>query len=364
MNWLLKFGSRLRMEELHRLHQQAEGKPQCANLALVEKSSIPAPSIEIANDDPPHSQCTSTALTATAEDTIPPTAISGSQTSCQPHSVHKHADPCEPVDPTLRTDVHAAITDTPLRTPPCDSWTPPTPLRTPPSGQPTATQPQRICTQTPHASQAEWPVAEERQLERESSHGVEADDMRLGEGLSRATWGRRLEKLDPIDLIKALTITVPTQRHIPKSFQGPFRAILMDMLSMAQQTGDWRTRERAEKLLLLLPRRVLRAPPPPERRARNKEAYTMHRFQKSLQGKWSELLEAEEREGRRSLPQMETPAEKASKIIGAPRQWELDEGHCAVDLLRSGAEDGGHSEHDHGDAQTQRRPAFPKDLTT
>ena len=109
--------------------------------------------------------------------------------------------------------------------------------------------------------------------------------MRLGEEFTRAAWRRRL--LDPIDLTKALSMTVPTQRHIPKSFQGPFRAILMDLLSMintAQQTGDWTTRERAGKLLLLLPRCVLRAPPPPEpqeqpsRRARNKETYTMQCF--------------------------------------------------------------------------------------
>ena len=34
----------------------------------------------------------------------------------------------------------------------------------------------------------------------------------------------------------------------------------------------------------------------------------MQRFQKFFQGKWSELLEVEEREGRRSLPQMEPSA--------------------------------------------------------
>ena len=129
-------------------------------------------------------------MTATAEDTIPSTVITGSQISCQPHSDFMHADPREPVDATLRTDVHAATTDTPLRTPPCAPWTPPTPVRTPPSGQLTATQPQQ-----PHASQAERPDTEERQLERESSHGVEADDMRLGEELTRATWRRRLEEL-------------------------------------------------------------------------------------------------------------------------------------------------------------------------
>ena len=43
----------------------------------------------------------------------------------------------------------------------------------------------------------------------------------------------------------------------------------------------------------------------------------MQRFQKFLQGEWSEMLEAEEWESRRSLPQMETSAGKASKIIGA-----------------------------------------------
>ena len=43
----------------------------------------------------------------------------------------------------------------------------------------------------------------------------------------------------------------------------------------------------------------------------------MQRFQKFLQGEWPELLEVEEREGRRSLPQLESPAGKASKIIGA-----------------------------------------------
>ena len=62
MNWLLKFGSQLRMEELRRVRELAEGKSQRANQTLVEKSSIPAPSIEIArvaNVDPPHSQCTS-----------------------------------------------------------------------------------------------------------------------------------------------------------------------------------------------------------------------------------------------------------------------------------------------------------------
>ena len=90
MNWLLKFGSQLRMEELHRLRELAEGKSQCANQTLAEKSSIPAPSIEttrvahFANVAPPHSQYTSTALTATAADTIPPTAITESQTSCLP----------------------------------------------------------------------------------------------------------------------------------------------------------------------------------------------------------------------------------------------------------------------------------------
>ena len=102
-NWLLKFGSRLRMEELHRLREIAEGKSQSASLTHVEKSPIPAPSIEIArvahfaNDDSPHSECTSTD--------------------------QMHADPRVPV-------VHAAITDTPLRTPPCALWTPPTPLHT------------------------------------------------------------------------------------------------------------------------------------------------------------------------------------------------------------------------------------------
>ena len=78
----------------------------------------------------------------------------------------------------MSMDVHAAMTDTPLRTPPCAPWTPRTPLRTPPCGQPTATQPQHLCPQTPHASQTEWPNTEERQPERESSRGVEADDMR------------------------------------------------------------------------------------------------------------------------------------------------------------------------------------------
>ena len=43
----------------------------------------------------------------------------------------------------------------------------------------------------------------------------------------------------------------------------------------------------------------------------------MQRFQKFLQGEWPELLEAEEREGRRSLSQLESPTGKASKIIGA-----------------------------------------------
>ena len=187
----------------------------------------------------------------------------------------------------------------------------------------TASQPHQFCPQTPRASLTEWPNTEERQPEQASSRGIEADDMRLGEELTRAACRRRLEELDPIDLTKALAITVPTQRHTTKSFQGPFRAILMDLLSMintAQQTGDWTTRERAEKLLLLLPRCVLRAPPPPQhqeqpsRRARNREAYTMQRFQKFLQGEWSELLEAEEREGRRSLPQLESPAGGASPV--------------------------------------------------
>ena len=215
MNWLLKFGSQLRMEELHRLR---EGKSQCANQTLVEKSSIPAPSIEIArvahfaNVDPPHSQCTSTALTATADDTIPPTAITGSQTHCLPQLAVLHADPSGLVDATMCSDVHSVVTDTPLRTPPCTPRTPPTPLRTPPSGQPTATQPQQFCPQTPHASQSEWPDTEERQSERESSRGIEADDMRLGEEITRATWRRKLEALDPIDLTKALSITVPTHQ--------------------------------------------------------------------------------------------------------------------------------------------------------
>ena len=43
----------------------------------------------------------------------------------------------------------------------------------------------------------------------------------------------------------------------------------------------------------------------------------MQCFQKFLGGEWSKMLEAEEREGRRSLPQMETSAGKASQIIGA-----------------------------------------------
>ena len=92
---------------------------------LWKKSSIPAPSIEIArvahlaHAHPPDSQCTSTDLTATAEDTIPPTSITRSQTSCQPQPAYVHADPCGPVNATLCLDVHASITDTPLRTPPC-----------------------------------------------------------------------------------------------------------------------------------------------------------------------------------------------------------------------------------------------------
>ena len=79
-------------------------------------STIPAQSVEIARvahlayDDLPHSQCTSTALTATAGDTIPPTAITRSQTPL----------------PTARP-LHAR---TLLRTPPRDHWTPTTPLRT------------------------------------------------------------------------------------------------------------------------------------------------------------------------------------------------------------------------------------------
>ena len=40
--WLLKFGSRLRVEELYRLRELAEGKSQCANQTLVEQSSIPS----------------------------------------------------------------------------------------------------------------------------------------------------------------------------------------------------------------------------------------------------------------------------------------------------------------------------------
>ena len=89
------------------------------------------------------------------------------------------------------------------------------------------------------------------------------------------------------------------------------------MINTAQQTGDWETRERVEKLLLLLPRGVLRAPLPPEpqeqpsRRARNEEAYTMQRFPKFLQSDWAELEEG------RKLPHAETPVGKASKIIGA-----------------------------------------------
>ena len=43
----------------------------------------------------------------------------------------------------------------------------------------------------------------------------------------------------------------------------------------------------------------------------------MQRFQKFLQGEWFELLEVQEREGRRSFPQLESPAGEASKIIGA-----------------------------------------------
>ena len=65
-NWLLKFGNRLRTEELHRLREMAEGKLQSAGLTHTKKSSIPAPSVEstrvthLAHDNPPHSHCTST----------------------------------------------------------------------------------------------------------------------------------------------------------------------------------------------------------------------------------------------------------------------------------------------------------------
>ena len=163
----------------------------------------------------------------------------------------------------------------------------------------------------------QWLDTEERQLERESSHGVEADDMMLGEEFTRALWRRRPEELDPIDLIKTLTITVPTQRHIPKSFQGPFRAIRMDLLSMintAQQTGGWRTWETQMRAPSAASARTQEQP---SRRARNEEAYTLQCFQKFLRGEWPEMLDAEERESRRSLPQMETAAGKSSKIIGA-----------------------------------------------
>ena len=94
------------------------------------------------------------------------------------------------------------------------------------------------------------------------------------------------------------------------------------LINTAEQTGDWKTRECAEKLLLVRARGVLRALPPPEpqeqpsRKARNKEADTRQRFQKFLRSDWTELPE-KEREGGRSLQHTKTPAGKASKIVGA-----------------------------------------------
>ena len=220
----------------------AERQPD--SCAHAQNSSIPAPSNEIARvahlayDDPslppPHSQGSSTALTATT--------ITGFQTPCQPHADYLHADPREPVDATLRTNAHTGTADTPLRTPPRDLLT----LRTLLAGQLVSTSPQLFCLRpsTPH----EW---NGRTLKRDDRRRREtaaaSTETRLTEELASATWRRKLEELDSFDLVETLPTRCP-QRHIPKSFQGPFRSVLIDMVS---QAGDWENqRTRGETLSL------------------------------------------------------------------------------------------------------------------
>ena len=167
------------------------------------------------------------------------------------------------------------------------------------------------------------------------------------EELASATWRRRLEELDSFDPVETLTASVPTQRHIPKSFQWPFRSILMDMLSLinkAQQTGDWKTSERAEKLFLLLLGGV-RAPPPPEpqeqpsRHARSKEAYTMQLFPRFPRGESSRRTNED--------AFFHTRRHRQGRPPTASEHY----------LIRRCSHDRSHSEHGHGDAQTPRRPA-------
>ena len=90
--------------------------------------------------------------------------------------------------------------------------------------------------------------------------------------MAAATWQQRLADLDAILYEDVLTNLVPTLRHIPRAFQGPFREILSTVLGLrakAAKGGDATTQARVEKALLLLPRCVLRAPPPKDQQDLN-----------------------------------------------------------------------------------------------
>ena len=176
---------------------------------------------------------------------------------------------------------------------------------------------------------ANAPVVAEASAREDESHA-------LGEDLAKATWQHQLDGIDAYVFDELLLQTVPTQRHIPKKFQGPFREVLAKLLAAivaAANDGDTKRQERLEKLLLLLPRCVLRAPPPPGPHdqpsvaAHKREAYTMARFQSFLRGEWSMLL----------LPEVARPAkqpweqeqeedltaDRASRAIGALKSGNL-----------------------------------------
>ena len=130
----------------------------------------------------------------------------------------------------------------------------------------------------------EWPITEERRLplrrgrRNETERGARQSNM---EKEARRVRPHRLDRdahdhgayaeahseVLPGTLMDMLSMINMAQQSGDWRTRERVEKLLMDMLSMiktAQQSGDWRTRERVEKLQLLLPRCVLRAPPLPE----------------------------------------------------------------------------------------------------
>ena len=175
---------------------------------------------------------------------------------------------------------------------------------------------------------AEWVPAEERRSSQEREQIDEADEARLAEEIARATWRRRVEELDPPGTDRGAQGHgghTETNLHV---IPGPFRSIFMDMLSMinvAQQTGDWKTMERAEKLWWCCPGAYF------ERHHRQSHMRSpCSASRSSSEENWPNFC---------TWRHVETPADLQNRR--RRHEWESDKGHGG-DLLRCGAQCFGH----------------------